>query len=799
MKIRPHLFFSVACLVLLLLAACAPAGGTPTAEHGDRPGAPVYQQLVYDCNTGQTLPADYTTDGPIQPDPGCDSWQINRYERPFNAGDQDIFFPDLDIMSAELGSDGQWFYFRLSVFDVNPETESLEGTYAIEIDIDIDGRGDVLILAHDPGEEALEDWTAEGVQFWGDGDNDVGNEIPLAPDSPYGTGGYDTLVFDNGEGDDANLAWVRVHPGKPVQLELAFRAAGIYNSPTFKWWAWTDQGIDDPALADYHDTYEHPEAGDPYRGSEFFPSQAINEMDNTCASIWGAEPGDDPDLCVNDDSVPPPVTQPTPTPSDETPTETPEDITPTATPTAPSETPCVVADLVVDATPETCTPTPSPSPTQTATLCAPFNPNNTAGIPNTCTPTPTECVPEIPEELIGPVQTIQASGGGGLIRGEGDVTPGPAADAWATIQAYITQTPGAGQLVRGGYDCTPTPTPTPTQTYTPTVTATPCVPVAATANIPNTCTPTPTPTPTDCYSLSAYLAANLIATCTPTVTYTPTDTPTTCAVINPLTGQLEECTPTPTDCYVPVIGAAANIAVTCTPTPTPTPSDCYVDFPFAKLDCTPTPTPTPSLTPTLCTGFSPDTTAPLPVPCTPTPTDCITVDFAAASVSNCTPTPTPTECVVGTFIGYDDASAPIYAYERCTPTPTPTECVGTDVTGVVIPCTPTPETAALMVFPEQDTNCRQSNSSNAVILRSLEMGMGYIPLGRGPDNLWMLFLIDGARCWAFADLFDIPFGPLPNVPAEVLPYINYPTPTPTPTPAPPTRTPTPTTQPGTIL
>lgn len=76
----------------------------------------------------------------------------------------------------------------------------------------------------------------------------------------------------------------------------------------------------------------------------------------------------------------------------------------------------------------------------------------------------------------------------------------------------------------------------------------------------------------------------------------------------------------------------------------------------------------------------------------------------------------------------------------------------------------------------------------------MEMGMGYIPLGRGLDNQWMLFFIDGARCWAAAFLFDIPFGPLPDVPGEVLPYINYPTATPTAMPPTrtPTRTPTPT-------
>jgi hypothetical protein len=103
-----------------------------------------------------------------------------------------------------------------------------------------------------------------------------------------------------------------------------------------------------------------------------------------------------------------------------------------------------------------------------------------------------------------------------------------------------------------------------------------------------------------------------------------------------------------------------------------------------------------------------------------------------------------------------------------------------------------------MVFPEQDTNCRQGPNSNSQILDTLEEGMGYIPLGRTPDNFYMLFRgpFNNARCWAAAFLFFIPFGPLDQVPGDVLPYISYPTATPTPaaasaTPRPPTSTPAP--------
>jgi hypothetical protein len=126
----------------------------------------------------------------------------------------------------------------------------------------------------------------------------------------------------------------------------------------------------------------------------------------------------------------------------------------------------------------------------------------------------------------------------------------------------------------------------------------------------------------------------------------------------------------------------------------------------------------------------------------------------------------------------------------CSPTPSPTLCLVPDGTGTFVQCTPGPQTAAMMVYPEQDTNCRRGPSGSAEIDDTLQEGEGYTPTGRTPDNLYMLFRgpTRGVRCWAASALFDIPFGPLSGVPGSVLPYINYPTATPTPTKV-PTNTP----------
>ncbi len=104
MKIRHLLLFVV--LLVIILSACAPdVAETPSPTHDNliRPSDPVYEQLVWDCNTGDRIPDSISDDYLIQPGSGCDSWQINRYERPFNAVAQNEYFPDLDILSAELG------------------------------------------------------------------------------------------------------------------------------------------------------------------------------------------------------------------------------------------------------------------------------------------------------------------------------------------------------------------------------------------------------------------------------------------------------------------------------------------------------------------------------------------------------------------------------------------------------------------------------------------------------------------------------------------------------------------------
>ncbi|MEW6716848.1 MAG: SdrD B-like domain-containing protein [Chloroflexota bacterium] len=269
---------------------------TPTAtlEHKVRPGqgAPVVS-AIFDTISGDTAQQGQTNQ-PL----GGDYWLYNLYERPFNAQTQDIFFPDLDIRQAQMGHQDLWMYVTIELYGTRPETNALEATYGVEIDLDLDGRGDWLIEVTAPLEN---DWTVNGVRVWEDTDNDVGGEIACYadPPQPEEEDSYDNLVFDQGIGDDPDAAWARNLSGDPPRVQIAFKHSLINNDVYFMWGVWADQGVNEPQWFDYHDHFTHEEAGSPFSYLPTFPIKAIFEVDNTCRWTYGFEPdGDEPCLCA---------------------------------------------------------------------------------------------------------------------------------------------------------------------------------------------------------------------------------------------------------------------------------------------------------------------------------------------------------------------------------------------------------------------------------------------------------------------------------------------------------------------
>ena len=269
---RPYrLGAAIVVWVLALWIATEPA-------HALSPGTPVYSQTVNDCVTGDHFVENTVNN---QPDPGCDDYNIDFYERPFKNSTQDHFFPDLDIVKAELGADATWFYCRIELFGLLDGTK-LDAKYACEIDVDDDGRFDWLIEVISPTSNVGTTFGQSGVIAWLDGNDDVGDNDPANPDPPQAGNGYDTKVSDQGAGTVPDGAWARIDPTDPTRVEIAFKRSMLGDPATIRWRAWAEKGLPDVSNWLHHDKFTAAEAGSPYVANPNFPSQNIYEDDNTC-------------------------------------------------------------------------------------------------------------------------------------------------------------------------------------------------------------------------------------------------------------------------------------------------------------------------------------------------------------------------------------------------------------------------------------------------------------------------------------------------------------------------------------
>jgi hypothetical protein len=277
---------------------------TVTIEHLVTPGEGATTQSTI----GDTISGDTARTGVTNQPPGGDMYHYNLYERPFNAFTQDIFFPDLDIRSAQLGLAGDWMYVTIQLYGLDPATSTLARHYGIELDLDVDGRGEWLIMAAAP---LSDDWTTDGVTSWNDTDGDVGQRYACYDDTPQTDDSYDKLYVDSGIGEDPDAVWARYIGGTPPALQIAFKHSMIAYDNKFMWGVWADQGVDEPTWFDYHDHFTYAEAGSPFPYiTEYYPIKAIAELDNTCRTAYGfIIVGDEPCLCAGN------VKTPTPSPA----------------------------------------------------------------------------------------------------------------------------------------------------------------------------------------------------------------------------------------------------------------------------------------------------------------------------------------------------------------------------------------------------------------------------------------------------------------------------------------------------
>lgn len=257
----------------------------PAAAHQQFPGAIKERVDTYliDYNS-----SDYAEEGITY----GDNYKDNVLERPFTS-EVMVYQGGIDIIRVELKVMDTWTYATIYLADNLPTTGTMK--YGLELDLDENGRGDYLIQTSLP---TSIDWTVYDVQVYADLDKDVGGETPMKNDKPDDTlNGYETLIFDGGEGEDPDLVWVRRNPDDTRSLQIAYKNS-LIGYTGYMWSAWADDGLNDPGFRDYHDRISEEAAGSPYPGSPLYPIKRIYSFDSTCRSYFGFTPtGNEPGLC----------------------------------------------------------------------------------------------------------------------------------------------------------------------------------------------------------------------------------------------------------------------------------------------------------------------------------------------------------------------------------------------------------------------------------------------------------------------------------------------------------------------
>ena len=297
-------------LLFILMLACGGAGSVateaPTTVTGTEESTPPTEVSIQHNDIPVNLPADQSgesgdfdsskvlSNGSLV---GGDRFTFGRFERPFNANTMDIYFSDLDIVGTQVFQDDIWIYANIVLRELTA-TSSANQRYAVEIDSNVNGKGDWLILSLKP---ATTDWAVTGVQVFQDSNADVGLELPtLTDEGAIGiSDGFETKVFDQGQGNDPDTAWVRISPNNPNVIEFAIKKSVIGTPQRYLVGVWAGTALLDPSLFDLNDSFTHEQAGASDAGlTNFYPIKQVAEIDNSCRIAVGFQPtGQEPGLC----------------------------------------------------------------------------------------------------------------------------------------------------------------------------------------------------------------------------------------------------------------------------------------------------------------------------------------------------------------------------------------------------------------------------------------------------------------------------------------------------------------------
>lgn len=299
-------------LVVLIIQACnMPAADTPTQEalipEENLPDAPITEAPPTEIqhtlvpadlpavSSGVAADQDSARTSRDNSASGGDRFTFGEYERPFNAIAMDTYFPYLDIQQYNILQDDLWIYTTIVLRSRSAEG-TFPGEYALELDNDIDGKGDWLILVSAP---ASTEWSTVNVQIWQDTNKDVGGANSIEVDkNPGFSDGYETEVFNNGIGNDADAAWARLSPDDQNSVQIAVKRVLVDDDGKYIAGPWAASKLD-PAMFDFNDKLTPQEAGAAIRSYTYYPIQLLAELDNACrVSIGGpADANNDLGLC----------------------------------------------------------------------------------------------------------------------------------------------------------------------------------------------------------------------------------------------------------------------------------------------------------------------------------------------------------------------------------------------------------------------------------------------------------------------------------------------------------------------
>jgi len=306
-------------VLLLSILACNMPGSSPNPPANIPPPQVIASTLPAGAVSSepstivhQSMPGDVSLTGDINYDvesqttsalhraPYGDVYPYDRLERPFTQNDM-TYLPDIDIVRFRLSSDDTWYYIFIELIGSNPN-DPLSIDYGVEMDQNKDGFGDILVWVHPPYATG---WTTNGVTVSTDTNHDSAGVSAEQSDAPFSGNGYDTVIFDQGQGQDPDLAWARLDPKNANVVELGFKKS--LPGKAFMWSVWADALLRDPALFSYNDRYTLADAGSPQKDNSYYPLKALFAMDSTCRAVFGFKPtGYEPLIC-------PPTTGPSPT------------------------------------------------------------------------------------------------------------------------------------------------------------------------------------------------------------------------------------------------------------------------------------------------------------------------------------------------------------------------------------------------------------------------------------------------------------------------------------------------------